>query len=60
LTPQLKSIAQMASLDPTPDECGYFGFNRNFKAYVEITSYDKLLKDSSDRNRELFKALELE
>jgi len=60
LTPQLKSMAQTASLDPTPDECGYFGFNRNFKAYVEIISYDKLLKDSSDRNRELFKALELE
>jgi len=60
LTPQLKSMAQMASLDPTPDECGYFGFNRNFKAYVEIISYDKLLKDSSDRNRELFKALDLE
>ena len=60
LTPQLKSMAQMASLDPTPDEGGFFGFNRNFKAYVEIISYDKLLKDSSDRNRELFKALELE
>jgi hypothetical protein len=60
LTPQLKSMAEMGSLDPTPDECGYVGFNRNFKAYVEIISYDKLLKDSSDRNRELFKALELE
>lgn len=60
LTPQLKSMAQMASLDPTPDEWGYFGYNRNFKAYVEIISYDKLLKDSSDRNRELFKALALE
>lgn len=60
LTPQLKSMAEVASLDLTPDECGYFGFNRNFKAYVEIISYDKLLKDSSDRNRELFKALELE
>jgi hypothetical protein len=60
LTPQLRSMAETSFLDPTPDECGYFGFNRNYKAYVEIISYDKLLKDSSDRNRELFKALELE
>lgn len=60
LTAQLRSMAETSFLDPTPDECGYFGFNRNFKTYVEIMSYDKLLKDSSDRNRELFKTLELE
>jgi hypothetical protein len=60
LTPELRSMAETSFLDPTPDESGYFGFNRNYKAYVEIISYDKLLKDSSDRNRELFKALQLE
>ena len=60
LTPQLRSFAEESFLDPTPDSAGYFGFNRNYKAYVEIISYDKLLNDSQSRNRELFKALELE
>lgn len=36
LTPQLRSMAETSFLDPTPDECGYFGFNRNYKTYVEI------------------------
>jgi hypothetical protein len=60
LTKQLRQMAEEANLDPTPDMAGYFGFNRNYKAYLEIISYDKLLHDSNLRNRELFKALELE
>ena len=59
LTPALKTMAEESGLDLAPDELGYFGFNRNYKTYVEIIFYDKLLKDSQDRNRELFKALEL-
>ena len=59
LTPALRTMAEDSGLDPAPDELGYFGFNRNYKAYVEIISYDELLKDSQARNRELFKALEL-
>jgi hypothetical protein len=38
----------------------YFGFNRNFRAYLEIVSYEKLLKDSGERNRELFRNLGLD
>ncbi len=60
LTEQLRSFAEESFLDPTPDAAGYFGFNRNYKAYVEIISYDKLLGDSQARNRELFKTLQLE
>jgi hypothetical protein len=60
LTPALRTAAEDSGLDLAPDELGYFGFNRNHKAYVEIISYDKLLKDSHQRNRELFKALGLD
>jgi hypothetical protein len=59
LTPTLCAMAEESALDLSPDELGYFGFNRNFKAYVEIISYEKLLKDSHERNRELFRVLEL-
>ena len=43
----------------TPDGEGYFGFNPtpNLMTYVEVISYDKLLKDAMQRNRILFKKL---
>jgi len=60
LTSALRTIAEDSGFDLLPDELGYFGFNRTHKAYVEIISYDKLLKDSHERNRELFKTLGLD
>jgi hypothetical protein len=59
LTPELRSMVEESGLEPTPDAAGYMGYNKNYRTYVEVMSYDKLLKDSSDRNRELFKALSL-
>ena len=59
LTPELRTILEESGLEPTPDASGYMIYNKNFRTYVEVMSYDKLLKDSSDRNRELFKALSL-
>jgi Nuclease-related domain len=60
LTPAMRTIAEESTLILAPDQLGYFGFNPNYKAYIEIISYDKLLKDSHERNRELFKALGLD
>ncbi|MDT7555501.1 MAG: hypothetical protein QOI16_4597 [Pseudonocardiales bacterium] len=57
LTTKLRTMLEESGFDPTPDASGYMFYNRNFRAYVEVISYDKLLKDSNDRNRELFKAL---
>lgn len=59
LTPELRSMVEESGLEPTPDASGYMGYNKNYRTYVEVMSYDKLLKDSNDRNRELFKALSL-
>ena len=60
MTPELRAMAEENGLDPASDGLGYFGFNRNFRAYVEIISYEKLLKDSRGRNKELFAALKIE
>lgn len=57
LTPTVRDRADFSSLRPTPDANGYFGFFENLGAYVEIISFDKLLRDSQKRNRILFDKL---
>ncbi len=59
LTPKIVSIAKKAGFTKTPDEQGYFGFNPNFNAYVEIIGFTKLLNDSKQRNQILFDKLQL-
>ena len=49
--------AKGSNLNPTPDNEGFFGFNQNYGAYIEVISYDKLWKDAEDRNRVLFDKL---
>lgn len=41
----------------TSDEMGYFSHNSNYNAYIEVVSFDKLLKDAKQRNRILFDKL---
>lgn len=57
LTPTLCESAENAGLTKTQDGEGYFGFNPARGAYVEVISYDKLLKDAKQRNQVLFDKL---
>lgn len=57
LTESMIESAKGSMLNITPDGLGYFGFNQNYGAYIEVISYDKLLKDANDRNRILFDKL---
>lgn len=57
LTPSLCESAENAGLTKTQDGEGYFGFNPSRGAYVEVISYDKLLKDAKQRNQVLFDKL---
>lgn len=57
LTESMIESAKGGMLNITPDGLGYFGFNQNYGAYIEVISYDKLLKDANDRNRILFDKL---
>ncbi|MBF0555967.1 MAG: hypothetical protein HQK96_15690 [Nitrospirae bacterium] len=59
ITEPIKNSADQANLAETPDGSGYYGFNPTYKAYVEVISYDKLLKDAKKRNRVLFKKLSI-
>ena len=57
MTSTLKKDAANAGLTRTPDKGGYFGYNAPRGAYIEVISYDKLLKDAKQRNQVLFDKL---
>ena len=59
LTPRMVKFSKSYSLKETPDNMGYFGYNSNFNAYIEVIDYKKLLEDSKKRNRVLFDKLGL-
>ncbi|MGO4773091.1 hypothetical protein ACEN2I_15620 [Flavobacterium sp. W22_SRS_FK3] len=59
LTKKLKAYAKDGGYKLLPSGNGYFFFNDNYNMYVEILSFDKILKDSSERNRVLFEKLNL-
>lgn len=59
LTPRMIERCKMASLRPTHDALGYFGFNEAYKAYVEVISFDRLIKAATERNRAFFDKLGL-
>lgn len=43
----------------TEDQLGFFGFNANYNAYIEIIGFDKLLKIVKQRNKVFFDKLGL-
>ena len=57
LTSDIQDFAVNSSLIPTPDLQGYFGFNSVLKTYIEVLSFNKLIRDAKQRNRILFKKL---
>ena len=57
ITDSLIEDAENASLIRTPDGEGYFGFNSPKGAYIEVISYNKLVKDAKKRNQALFDKL---
>jgi hypothetical protein len=59
LTKKLKSYAKDGGYKLLPSGDGFFFFNDNYNMYVEILSFDKLLKDSRERNKVLFDKLNL-
>jgi hypothetical protein len=58
-TKEVDILAEDKNLIRTPDRLGYFGYNANLSAYIEVISYDKLLRDAKKRNRILFDKLQL-
>ena len=60
LTPRVKERCEVAhDLTVTSDYMGYFGYKKNTKAYVQVISFDKLVKAAKERNRAFFDKLGL-
>lgn len=55
----LRNELENMGMQITPDNEGYFMYNLNLRAYVEVLSYDKLLRDAKQRNRVLFEKLNI-
>jgi hypothetical protein len=51
ITPSLREILETLDAFPTPDNQGYYGFQKTFGIYYEVSDYDKLLGDARKRNR---------
>lgn len=61
IKPTFKFILEEEGFYETPDGLGYFKFysNTKYKAYIEVLPYNKIIKDSKQRNRVLFDRLNL-
>ena len=57
LTPSMRDSAVRSSLRLTQDKEGYYGYNEEIGAYVEVISYNKLLKNARQRNQAFFDKL---
>lgn len=57
LTETVVRCCKAYSLQATSDQLGYFGYNPNFKAYIEVISFDRLLQAAKERNRMFFQKL---
>ncbi len=55
----LKNILDDKDFKKTPDGMGYFKFHDKYNAYIEVITYQKVLKDAKNRNRILFDKLGL-
>ena len=59
LTPTLIDRCGVVDLTRTADGQGYFGYNKHYQAYIEVISFDGLLKMAKERNRAFFDKLGL-
>lgn len=59
ITPKLKMTLGAWDATPTPGGDGYYGYNRTYKMYFEVISYDKLISDAEKRNQIFFEKLKL-
>ena len=50
LTPTLRKRCKIHALQMTSDELGYFGYQPQYKTYIEVYSFDRLVKEAKERN----------
>lgn len=59
ITSSIKDRCDLFNLKVTADKLGYFGYNDNYNAYIEVISFDRLLNMATERNKAFFDKLGL-
>ena len=60
ITPKIRTWAKKAGIfTVAPNNDGYFGYSSEYKTYMEIVSFQKLVYDAKKRNAILFDQLNL-
>lgn len=59
ITPTVEKRCKILGLTPTHDYSGYFGYNSNYRAYLEVISFDRLVNAAKERNKAFFDKLGL-
>jgi len=59
MSDKLEQYAHKAELEKTPDNQGFYGYKKFYRAYIEFVSYTKLLNDAKQRNQVFFDKLGL-
>ena len=59
LTPTVVERCKVHDLTQTSDGLGYFTYKRNYRAYIEVVSFDRLVKLAKERNSAFFDKLGL-
>jgi hypothetical protein len=57
LTEKMVKYCRRNDYRSTHDNLGFFSYHEEYKAYIEVASYQKILKDSKQRNRIFMKKL---
>ncbi len=60
LAPKIKAFCDLYGLTISPDKQSYYGFHAKFRIYYEVISFEKVLKDSQQRNKVFFRKLGIE
>lgn len=59
LTTSIEMRCKIHGLTRAADGLGYFGYNTNFNAYIEVVSFDGVVSSARERNRAFFDKLGL-
>lgn len=57
ITPQIKEFAENGNYASLQGEYGYYTYNRNHNAHVEIVAFDKIVVDAKQRHKAFFEKL---
>jgi len=59
LTDKMIERCKLAGLTVTADGMGYFGYNKPYETYIEVISFNQLVRAAKERNRAFFDKLGL-